>query len=309
MAVAADGAWRAVIALGLAVAATSASSVIILAASPAVPALALATWRLTIAALLAVAVAAASAAARRQVVGLGRDQWRTVGLAGGLLAAHFILWVPSVGGTQVVSSVALVTTSPLWVALLSPRLLGEPVGWQLRGAVALGFAGALTILGGDAVRFGPGHVRADLLALGGALAVAGYFMVARGLRQALSLRAFLAVTYTAAAAWLVAAAWVTDTALAGWDRRSWALVVAFALLPQVIGHSALNWALARLSATYVAAATLFEPIGSALLAWWLIGQAPAATAWIGGAILIVALGWATAAELPRGATGARPSGR
>lgn len=289
---------RAAVALPLAVVAISTSSVIILAASPAVPALALATWRMVIAAAVAVAAAGASADARRHVAGLGRRAWALAALAGVLLAGHFVLWVPSVTGTQVASSVALVTTSPLWVALLSPRLIGEAVGWHLRGAVVLGFAGALTIMAGDAVTFGRGHLAADALALGGALAVAGYFIVGRGLRRTLTLSAYLAVVYSAAALWLLAAAALTDTPLAGWSGRHWSLVVAFALLPQVVGHSTLNWALARLSATYVAAATLVEPVGSTLLAWWLFDQLPARSAWLGGGLILVALTWATVAELP-----------
>lgn len=289
---------RAAVALPLAVLAISTSSVIILAAGPTVPALSLATWRMVIAAGVAVVAAGASSGARRQVAGLDRRAWALAALAGILLAAHFVLWVPSVSGTKVASSVALVTTSPLWVALLSPRLIGEAVGWQLRGAVALGFGGALTIMAGDAIAFGRGHLAADALALGGALAVAGYFIVGRGLRRTLTLRAYLAVVYTAAAAWLLAAAVLTDTPLSGWTGRGWALVVAFALLPQVVGHSTLNWALARLSATYVAAATLFEPVGSTILAWWLFDQLPARATWLGGGLIVVALAWATAAELP-----------
>jgi drug/metabolite transporter (DMT)-like permease len=39
-----------------------------------------------------------------------------------------------------------------------------------------------------------------------------------------------------------------------------------ALVPQLIGHSAFNWALKFLPATYVAVTTLGEPVGSIVLA-------------------------------------------
>lgn len=285
------------IVLPLAVLAISTSAVIIKSASPAVGALALATWRMLIAALIASAAALASGEARRQIRALDRRSWVAAVLAGALLAAHFALWVPSVGGTKVASSLALVTTSPLWVALLSPALIGERIGWQLRGAVALGFGGALVIMVGDALTFGHGHVVADGLALGGAVAVAGYFIAGRSLRPRLSLRAYLALVYAAAAVVLLATAIVAGTPLGGWDGDHWRLVLAFALLPQVVGHSSLNWALARLSATYVAAATLFEPIGGTLFDWWLFDQIPSRSAWLGGGMVLAALGWATVAEL------------
>ncbi|MEO8082312.1 MAG: DMT family transporter [Ardenticatenales bacterium] len=296
-------AWRgalglpAFLVLPVAVAAISTSAVIIKTAGPAVGALALAMWRMVIAAGVAAAFALASRDARRQIGALDRRSWAAAVLAGLLLAAHFGLWVPSVQGTKVASSLALVTTSPLWVALVSPYLIGERIGWQLRGAVALGFGGAIVIMVGDALTFGHGHVLADGLALGGAIAVAGYFIVGRTLRPRLSLRAYVAVVYSAAAIVLLATAIVLRTPLVGWDGDHWLLVGAFALLPQLIGHGSLNWALARLTATYVAAATLLEPIGGTLLDWWLFDQIPSRSAWLGGGMVIAALGWATYAEL------------
>jgi drug/metabolite transporter (DMT)-like permease len=52
----------------------------------------------------------------------------------------------------------------------------------------------------------------------------------------------------------------------------WLLVVGLAVGPQLLGHTAFNWSLRHLSATFVAVAILGEPIGSALLAWLLFGQ-------------------------------------
>ena len=290
--------WLPVASLVAAVLAISTSAILIQAARSEVPALAMATWRMVLAALLSGSFAVASPRARRELTAIDRRGWAMVALAALFLALHFGLWVPSVTGTKIVSSVALVTTSPLWVAVLAPRWIGEHVGWQLRAAVLVGFGGAITIMLGDAMSFGRSHLIADALALGGALAVACYFMVARRLRQRLALRSYLAAVYAATAVILLAAALTTGTPLGGWPMRSWLLVGAFALFPQLVGHSTLNWALARLSATYVAAATLFEPVGSAVLAFWIFGQVPVSTAWIGGALVLLALGWATLAERP-----------
>jgi drug/metabolite transporter (DMT)-like permease len=60
-----------------------------------------------------------------------------------------------------------------------------------------------------------------------------------------------------------------------------------ALVPQLIGHSSFNWALARLPAVFVAVATLGEPIGSAILAYLFLGEMPTLLK-ISGAALILA---------------------
>jgi drug/metabolite transporter (DMT)-like permease len=71
-----------------------------------------------------------------------------------------------------------------------------------------------------------------------------------------------------------------------------------ALGPQILGHSSLNWALRYLSATYVTIATLAEPIGSALLAWWLLGERPTLWAAVGGALTLAGIAIASQTERP-----------
>ena len=46
------------------------------------------------------------------------------------------------------------------------------------------------------------------------------------------------------------------------------------VLPQLLGHSSFNWALGQLPASYVAIATLGEPIGAAILAYAFLGETP-----------------------------------
>jgi drug/metabolite transporter (DMT)-like permease len=60
-----------------------------------------------------------------------------------------------------------------------------------------------------------------------------------------------------------------------------------ALVPQLIGHSTFNWALRYLSAAYVSITLLGEPIGSTILAYFLLKETPS-TLKLFGAILILA---------------------
>jgi drug/metabolite transporter (DMT)-like permease len=66
----------------------------------------------------------------------------------------------------------------------------------------------------------------------------------------------------------------------------------FALLamgPQVIGHSSLNWALRYLSPTFVTVSVLGEPIGSTILAYWVLQEKPKALELIGGAVILAGI--------------------
>ena len=64
------------------------------------------------------------------------------------------------------------------------------------------------------------------------------------------------------------------TALTGFKPATYGWFLLLALLPQLLGHSSFNWALGQLPASYVAIATLGEPIGAAILAFFFLGETP-----------------------------------
>ncbi|MGA1349009.1 MAG: EamA family transporter, partial [Burkholderiaceae bacterium] len=70
-------------------------------------------------------------------------KWTTI--AGVSLAAHFALWISSLDYTSVASSVALVTTNPIWVALAAWLWLGEKPRPKVWMAIALSIIASLLI--------------------------------------------------------------------------------------------------------------------------------------------------------------------
>ena len=101
----------------------------------------------------------------------------------------------------------------------------------------------------------------------------GYLLIGRRLRGHLSLVVYIGVVYVVAAACLMGAALVTGTTMAGYPIAAWGWLAALALGPQLLGHTAFNYALKHISATTIAVVVLGEPVGSSILAWWLFGEA------------------------------------
>ena len=188
--------------------------------------------------------------------------------AGALLAAHFATWISSLAYTSVASSTALVTTNPIWIALASVILFRERMRRGLVAAIGFALGGSILIFLAEG---GTGGVQPDpplgnALALLGSLAVSGYLLIGRALRRRLSLLAYIWLVYSSATIALVVVALIAREPLWGFSPAAWALLLALALGPQLMGHSIFNWALNRLSATFIALAILGEPVGSALLA-------------------------------------------
>ena len=128
------------------------------------------------------------------------------------------------------------------------------------------------------------------LALAGGLAASGYLMMSRSVRPSLDFGAYSAATM--AGAWVVLAlvVVVSGVPLSGYEASAWGLFAAMAFGPQLLGHGSLVWALRWVGADVVAVVLLGEPIGAALLAWYVLGEVPPDAAWMGGPLLLVGIG-------------------
>jgi drug/metabolite transporter (DMT)-like permease len=82
------------------------------------------------------------------------------------------------------------------------------------------------------------------------------------------------MVYGIAALTLLAAALLFHQPLVNFTPATCGWIFLLALLPQLLGHSAFNWALAHLPAAYIAIATLGEPIGAAILAFLFLSETP-----------------------------------
>jgi drug/metabolite transporter (DMT)-like permease len=62
-----------------------------------------------------------------------------------------------------------------------------------------------------------------------------------------------------------------------------------ALIPHLIGHTLLTWALRHTRPTVVGIATIGEPVGATLLAWVWLDELPAAQALAGCSVVVAAV--------------------
>ena len=105
----------------LAILAVSTASIFIRFAQLEAPSLVIAALRLTFATLVLAPVALTRH--RDELKKLTHSDLSLGLLSGVFLAIHFATWISSLEYTSIASSVVLVSTGPLWVALLSPIIL------------------------------------------------------------------------------------------------------------------------------------------------------------------------------------------
>jgi drug/metabolite transporter (DMT)-like permease len=267
----------------VAVAAVSTSAPLI--AATAAPALAIAAWRNLMA--VGVLLPFALVTRRREIAGLGRRGWGLSLLAGTLLAGHFAAWVPSVTLTSVASSTALVSTQPVWAALLA-RAAGRQVAREVWVGILVAVAGGALITGAD-ITLSARAVAGDLLAVLGGILAAGYVTAGAAVRVRISTTSYTTVCYSACALLLVLVCLAFGLPLGGYDGGTWLKLAALTAGAQLLGHSLINVVLRSTSPTVVSLAILFEAPGAALIAALWLHQLPPATALPGIAVLLAGL--------------------
>lgn len=225
-----------------------------------------------------------------------RDWWLGLG-SGAFLAVHFATWITSLEYTSIASSTALVTTNPIFVALASWLIFRERLPW----GVWLGVL--LTVCGSALIGLSDGHggggsnpLLGDALALIGAMCVSGYFLLGRTLRTRMSILPYIWLVYSVAAIILLVWMALAGQSLWGLSPYVYMLLLGLALGPQLLGHTAFNWAIKYLSATVVTVAILGEPIASALMAFIIYKQPVMPLQLLGGAALLSGIAVATLAD-------------
>ena len=284
------------LALGIAIVAVSTASILIRLAQQDAPSITIAAFRLALATLVLAPLAIVRH--RAELRALHRRELILAVSSGIFLAVHFGAWISSLEYTKVASSVVLVSTGPLWVALLSPLFLHEALARGTVLGLASAIVGGIIIAAGDTCVWDSG-LRCDVLtrtsgaglwgnflALVGAWAVSGYLLIGRRLRATLSLVPYIFVVYGVSALCLLGTGLITRSLVLALPPQAYMWIILLALIPQLIGHSTYNWALAYLPAALVAVTTLGEPVGSAILAYLILHESPGSFV-LAGAVLIM----------------------
>jgi drug/metabolite transporter (DMT)-like permease len=180
--------------------------------------------------------------------------------------------------------------------LAGPLVLKERTSRLMWLGIALAIAGSAVIGLADLSNPYGGTGWGNLLALAGAWFAAGYLLIGRSVRDQLPFVAYVWIVYGTAAVLLMAWVALRGLPLAGYSLRAMGLMIALGLIPQLIGHTAANYAVRHLSATLVSIAVLGEPVGSTILAVFLLGEQPGLLQILGGILILAGIVFASQVE-------------
>lgn len=250
----------------------------------AAPALIIAAYRLIIASTFYVGLTRIRKGAILST--FNKSSFRMAVISSLFLTLHFSTWISSLKFTSVASSVLLVQSTPIFVAAGSVIFLKEkPMLLTVIGAT-IALAGSV-IIGLYDFSMEQTSLTGNLLAVGGAVGAAGYILAGRKSRATIDTLRYVTVVYSLTAVFLLLIALASRAPFFDYDGRTFVLLFAIAIFPQIFGHTSFNWALKYINATTVSIILLGEPIGASLLAYFILGETLTLIKILGGMVILI----------------------
>jgi drug/metabolite transporter (DMT)-like permease len=209
-------------------------------------------------------------------------------LAGMFTAFDLALWTSSLSYTTAANATLLGNTAPLWVALGTWLILKRPLNRTFWQGLAITLVGAILIMGIDFIqhpRFGIG----DMMAIFTGVFYGGYYLFTERSRLHFDSVSHTWIVGIGASLTLGIVNIILGNPFTGFDRRTWLVFLATALVSQLIGYLALAYALGHLPASIVAPTMVLQPVVTAILAVPLLGEIPTLYQGLGGVIALLGI--------------------
>jgi len=204
-------------------------------------------------------------------------------------AACLITFVVATKWTTAANAIFLQYAGVVWVLLLSPAVVGEPLRAKDAAAVAVAFAGMALFFAG---RFGPGS-RGDLVAVASSVFWAGLIL---SLKRAGEGGAEAAVAWGNLLAVAVLLPFVaTDLSL---SPKSAAILAFLGVVQLACAYILFVKGLKLVTATRASLIGMAEPIANPVWVFLFLGERPSVFALAGGAVVLGAIAWRTLTAAP-----------
>ena len=222
---------------------------------------------------------------REELRALARREVLLCLASGAFLGLHFAAYFESLRYTSIASSVVLVDTEVLFVALGTVLVLRQRLSGRAWLAVTLAFGGSVVIAMADTA-VGPDAVRGDIIALSGALCMAVYTMIGAVCRKNISTTVYTFLVYCSAALTVLVIALFGGLPLTGYGAENVLTAFGMAVFCTLLGHSVFSWGLKYLPPAFISTAKLLEPVFASVWGLALFGERPGVLTLLGGAVII-----------------------
>lgn len=225
---------------------------------------------------------------RRRHVGLHTAaQLRAAAVGGAVLGIHFILWILGARMARAANATLIVNLTPLAMPFVLYALMREKLTRTEWLATTLAGVG-VTVLALEDFHIDRTHAAGDLLCVLAMLLFALYLGLGRRNRDVPSLWLYVVPLYAAGGLFCLAVGAVLTDLHRVYTPYNLLMILGLALVPTVIGHSALNSAMKHMRGQVVTILNMLQFLFAGTMAYVLYDEVPRAVFYPCSALLLFA---------------------
>ncbi|QPC81455.1 EamA family transporter [Phototrophicus methaneseepsis] len=227
---------------------------------------------------------------------------RRIAIAGAMLAGcfqsvQFMAMSISLEYTSVVVNQMIINTAPVWIALLEVTILKQRFSRPLYIGIAVAFVGGFIIaISSGSSTSGPNPELGNLIAFAGAIGASLYIFSGRVNRARISIIPYMWMVNLTGGTICLMVALITQQPILGYTTNAYLWLLVTTLVPQLIGHTSMNYVVGYLPATITSLANQLVVVTSGILAFLFFSELPTVLEILGIFIVISGVTMAIVAQ-------------
>lgn len=218
----------------------------------------------------------------------GRAGWGGCALAGLFFAGDLSVWHVGILLTSVANAALFTNLAPVFVTLGLWLIWGQRPSGRFVLALVVSLAGAVLLMG-QSLHFSAERLGGDALSVLSGAFYGCYLLTVGRWRTDLPTPVLMLLSGVVSSVLLAPVALALGEDFLPHSMEGWGVVVALALVSQVLGQGLIAWGLAHVPATIGAVVLLLQPIVAALLAWVLFGEALGGPEFMGALVILLGI--------------------
>ena len=248
-----------------------------------VPAVAISFWRMAFGALILWMISVV----KKQTPLSSENRNKTI-MAGIFLGIHFALFFGAIKLTTIANATFLGTLAPLFTYFIEKFILKRKHHTVLLLGLGLAITGTMIIVGNQ-FDFSSDFTLGNLLAIACSLFLGMAFIISEKIRRTVGNISYSRTLFLTAAVTLLVIAIFTNSPLTGFSHIEYGGLLLLGIVPTLIGHGSMYFAVRYVSPTVVASTPMGEPILASVIAWFLFQEAIGYPTLIGGGFTLLGL--------------------
>ncbi len=213
---------------------------------------------------------------------------RGIIIAGILLGIHFALFFSAIKLTKIANATFLGTLAPFFTLMIEIFILKRIFSKKILLGLVFTFIGSLIIVGYE-FSFSTTYATGNVLAVLCSICLGIAFIISEKIRKDELTIVYTRTLYLTAACTLLAIGFITEVEMIDFSFNEYLGLIFLGIVPTILGHNSIYYAVKYVSPTIVAAFPIGEPIIATILAYFIFGELITINIVIGGIFTFIGL--------------------